>query len=114
MSAQVLELFLLGVGTVLRLEKDAPSRHSRDARVYGHTTTAMLKLSTPPPPFVSAGERDARIRAPMSGANPSFGGAMVLTSDCSGTRLDNCTLSGNAAVNGVGGDLAVLAAPSGK
>ena len=28
----------------------APYRHSRDARVYGHTTTAMHKLSTPPPP----------------------------------------------------------------
>ena len=28
----------------------APSRHSRDARVYGHTTTAIHKLSTPPPP----------------------------------------------------------------
>ena len=27
----------------------APSRHSRDARGYGHTTTAMHKLSTPPP-----------------------------------------------------------------
>ena len=27
----------------------APSRHSRDARVYGHTTTATHKLSTPPP-----------------------------------------------------------------
>ena len=27
----------------------APSRHSRDARVYGHTTTAMHELSTPPP-----------------------------------------------------------------
>ena len=27
----------------------APSQHSRDARVYGHTTTAMHKLSTPPP-----------------------------------------------------------------
>ena len=27
----------------------APSRHSRDARVYGHTTTAMHQLSTPPP-----------------------------------------------------------------
>ena len=27
----------------------APSRHSRDARVYGHTTTAMHKLRTPPP-----------------------------------------------------------------
>ena len=31
----------------------APSRHSRGARVYGHTTTAMHKLSTPPPPAVS-------------------------------------------------------------
>ena len=28
----------------------APSRHSRDARVYGYTITAMHKLSTPPPP----------------------------------------------------------------
>ena len=27
----------------------APSRHSSDARVYGHMTTAMHKLSTPPP-----------------------------------------------------------------
>ena len=31
-----------------------PSRHSRDARVYGHTTTVMRKLSTPPPPPPSA------------------------------------------------------------
>ena len=28
----------------------APARHSRDARIYGHTTTAMHKLSTPTPP----------------------------------------------------------------
>ena len=27
----------------------AASQHSRDARVGGHTTTAMHKLSTPPP-----------------------------------------------------------------
>ena len=27
----------------------APSRHRRDARVYGHATTAMHDLSTPPP-----------------------------------------------------------------
>ena len=27
----------------------APSRYSRDARVYGHTTTAMHIVSTPPP-----------------------------------------------------------------
>ena len=27
----------------------APSRNSRDARVYGHTTTAMHKLISPPP-----------------------------------------------------------------
>ena len=27
----------------------APSLHSRDARVYGHTTTAMHKQSTPLP-----------------------------------------------------------------
>ena len=40
----------------------APFRHSRDARVYGHTTTAMHKLSTPPtpPPFgeKGGGEKD--------------------------------------------------------
>ena len=29
----------------------APSRHSRHARVYCHTTTAMHKLSTPLPPL---------------------------------------------------------------
>ena len=31
----------------------APSRRSRDARVYGHTTTVMHKLSTPPHPLPS-------------------------------------------------------------
>ena len=36
----------------LKKTRRAPSRHSGDARVYGHTTTAMHKLSTstPPPP----------------------------------------------------------------
>ena len=29
--------------------RHAPSRHSRDATVYSHTTTAMHKLSIPPP-----------------------------------------------------------------
>ena len=29
--------------------RHAPSRHCRNARVYGHTTTAMHKLSTPSP-----------------------------------------------------------------
>ena len=28
----------------------APSRHCSDARLYGHTTTAMHDMSTPPPP----------------------------------------------------------------
>ena len=37
------------VSTWLVKIRCAPSRHSRDARVYGHTTTAMHKLSTPPP-----------------------------------------------------------------
>ena len=27
----------------------APSRHCRDARIYGHTTTAMHDMSNPPP-----------------------------------------------------------------
>ena len=31
----------------------APFWHSRDARVYGRTTTAMHKLSTPPPALPS-------------------------------------------------------------
>ena len=31
----------------------APSRHSKEARVYGHTTTVMHNLSTPPPPSPS-------------------------------------------------------------
>ena len=30
----------------------APSRHFRDARVYGHTTTFMHDMSTPHPPTV--------------------------------------------------------------
>ena len=34
--------------------RHAPSRHSRDARVYGHTTTAIHKLSTPPPHRLSS------------------------------------------------------------
>ena len=29
--------------------RSAPSRHCRDVRVYGHTTTAMHDMSTPPP-----------------------------------------------------------------
>ena len=33
----------------LVITRHAPSQHSRDARVYGHTTAAMHKLSTPPP-----------------------------------------------------------------
>ena len=32
----------------------APSRHSRDAKVYGHTTTAVHKLNTPPRPLAVA------------------------------------------------------------
>ena len=41
----------------------ARSRHSRDARGYGHTTTGMHELSTPPPAlfpgtwYVAAGFR---------------------------------------------------------
>lgn len=52
------------------------------------------------------------VGTPISGGSPSFGGAIMLTSDCSGTRLDDCTLDANVAINGVGGDLAILAAPS--
>ena len=31
--------------------RHAPSRHCREARVYGHTTMAMHAMSTPPPPL---------------------------------------------------------------
>ena len=41
----------------------APSRHSRDARVYGHTTTAMHKLSTSPPPPPSPPSLPFRVHA---------------------------------------------------
>ena len=53
--------FALGASNVCLETRRAPSRHSRDARVYGHTTTAMHKLSalpnppspSPPPPHVT-------------------------------------------------------------
>ena len=38
------------MSTWLVKTRRAPSRHSRDARVNGHTTTVMHKLSTPSPP----------------------------------------------------------------
>ena len=38
----------------LRKIRRAPSPHGRDAMVYGHTTTATHKLSTPPPPQMTA------------------------------------------------------------
>ena len=46
--------------------RHAPSRHSRDARVYGHTTTAMHKLSTPPRPPPSCGSSIHGVRADLS------------------------------------------------
>ena len=44
--------FALGASNVCLVVENPTGfscRHSRDARVYGHTTTAMHKLSTPPP-----------------------------------------------------------------
>ena len=54
--------------------RHAPSRHSRDARVYGHTTTAMHKLSTPPRPPPSCGSSIHGVRADLSrrGANRGY------------------------------------------
>ena len=43
-------LLVQAISAWLVKTRRAPSRHSRDARVYGHTTTAMHKLSTPSPP----------------------------------------------------------------
>ena len=40
---------VLAIPAWLVKTRRAPSRHSRNARVYAHTTTAMHKLSTPPP-----------------------------------------------------------------
>ena len=37
----------------------APSRHSRGASVYGHTTTAMRKLSATPPPMEKCGRLES-------------------------------------------------------
>ena len=42
-------LLVQAMSTWLVKTQRAPSRHSRDARVYAHATTAMHKLSTPPP-----------------------------------------------------------------
>ena len=42
---------VLAMSAWLMKTRRAPSGHSRDARVYGHTTTAMHELSTPPPPL---------------------------------------------------------------
>ena len=42
--------FALGARNVCLMKtRCAPSRHCSDARVYGHTTTAMNNMSTPPP-----------------------------------------------------------------
>ena len=46
--------FVQAMSAWLVKTRRAPSRYSRDARVYGHTTTAIHKLSTPPPPFLVA------------------------------------------------------------
>ena len=43
----------------------APSRHSRDARVYGHTTAAMHKPRYPPPP------PSVRVRVRVTGSKPA-------------------------------------------
>ena len=48
----------------------APSRRSRDARVYGHATTAMHKLSTPPLPV----EEGDMAKKHFNGLGPSLGG----------------------------------------
>ena len=39
------------ISALLVKTRRAPSQDSKDARVYGHTTTVMHKLSTPPPPL---------------------------------------------------------------
>ena len=48
----------------------APSRHNRDARVYGHTTTAMHKLSaSPAPSLASHTSKPLGWRAPFRGVH---------------------------------------------
>ena len=49
----------------------APSRHGRDARIYGHTTTAMHKLSNsplPPPPLLPRPVASAAVAAAAAAA----------------------------------------------
>ena len=51
----------------------APSRHSRDARVYVHSTTAVHKLSTPSPaPFFPRHTRKNRFRRYATQARPPW------------------------------------------
>ena len=50
-SRLVLAMYAWSVKT-----RHAPSRHCRDARVYGHTTTAMHDVNTPPLPSPALAE----------------------------------------------------------
>ena len=59
----------------------APSRHSRGARVDDHTTTAMHKLKSPPPP-------------PQSGARSQLTGNPALTNLSIGSRSPPPSRSG--------------------
>ena len=51
MSPNISLRFALGANNVCLVDETrrAPSRHCRDARVYGHTTTAMPEMRTPLP-----------------------------------------------------------------
>ena len=55
----------------------APSRHGGDARVYGHTTTAVHKLSTPPHPAVFAGLCHASDAVGSSRASKVIAGSVL-------------------------------------
>ena len=46
-----------------------PSRHSRDARVYGHTTTGHAQTEYPPP----SAPRESRHKVPTSASRTFFG-----------------------------------------
>ena len=56
----------------------APSRHSRDATVYGHTTTAVHKPSTPPPALPFDLQRDTADSSAAVAAAPAVATVAVV------------------------------------
>ncbi|CAM9283681.1 unnamed protein product [Chrysoparadoxa australica] len=50
-------------------------------------------------------KRSSLVTADLS---PSYGGALLFTDDCNGALVEGCSFDGNAAVGGMGGDVALV------